>query len=72
MTRRVRLRPDRAGMPEATLPADLRAGDVIAIPCRGGTALADVRGRSSRPAAERRKPHQGGHDDEQPWTHCGR
>lgn len=42
----------RASEDALTVPADLRAGDMLAIPCRGQLALRDVR-RDVRPVTDR-------------------
>ncbi|MFD4422318.1 hypothetical protein ACFWN7_12565 [Agromyces sp. NPDC058484] len=65
--RPVRLRPASTALPDATLPTDLRAGDLLAIPAVGGTGWADLRGRV-RSAARRPDPD----DPEWPVARCGR
>ncbi|MDR6867442.1 hypothetical protein J2Y69_002045 [Microbacterium resistens] len=38
---------DRVALDAPTLPADLRPGDLLALPCRGAVALGDIRPGSS-------------------------
>lgn len=55
----------------ARLPADLRKGDLLVVPCVGVTAIQDVRGRTSHP--ERLSDDRVDHDREWfPATHCDR
>jgi hypothetical protein len=71
---RVTILPQAAASPaySATeLPWDLCVGDLIAIPCRGFTALHDVRGRARHPErlGEDRLEHE---RDQFPLPHCVR
>jgi hypothetical protein len=43
------LRPSGETLAEAQLPRDVRAGDLIAVPCAGPTALHDVRRHAHHP-----------------------
>lgn len=71
---RVTILPRAADAPaySATeLPWDLRVGDLVVIPCRGVTALHDVRGRARHP--ERLGDDRVEHErDEFPAPHCVR
>lgn len=53
------------------LPADLRVGDLLAVPCVGVTAIQEVRGWTSHP--ERLSDDRVDHDREWfPMAHCDR
>ena len=46
--------------PIATLPADLRAGDVVVVPCAGAVTLHDVRPRDAEEAGGVCRKYRGG------------
>lgn len=71
-TRRVNLRPTSSDFViHSELPADLRIGDLIVIPCRGATSLQDVRPGSHRHG---RVPDAGANAEPEnaPLPRCGR
>lgn len=41
------------------LPRDLRAGDLLAVPCRGNAVVRQLRSRTALPEAERANTHSG-------------